>query len=136
MRIRRLVIYLWTLPTTCLGLVLLPLALVSGAGCQVVAGVLEIHGGAAAWILRNCTPIKGGARALTLGHVVFGVDRAALETTRAHERIHVRQAERWGPLFVPAYLLASFWIKLRGRDPYRENPFEREACERANGDST
>jgi hypothetical protein len=129
MRIRRLLIYLWTLPTTCVGLILLPLGLVSGARCQVVAGVLEICGGAVAWILRNCTPIKGGARALTLGHVILGVDRDALETARSHERVHVRQAERWGPLFIPAYLLVSLWVRLNGRDAYHDNPFEREARE-------
>ena len=44
-----------------------------------------------------------------------------------HERIHVRQCERWGPLFLPAYLLASAFIALRGGNPYLDNPFEREA---------
>src|SRR4029453_10851014 len=37
-----------------------------------------------------------------------------------HEREPVAQAERWGPLYYPAYLLGS----LRG---YRRNPFERAA---------
>jgi hypothetical protein len=64
---------------------------------------------------------------MTLGHVVIGRDRDCLDHSRAHERIHVRQAERWGPLFIPAYLLASLFAKLRGRDAYRDNPFEREA---------
>ena len=64
---------------------------------------------------------------MTLGHVVLGRDLMALNFSRAHERIHVRQCERWGPLFLPAYLLASAWLWLRGRDPYLDNPFEREA---------
>jgi hypothetical protein len=41
--------------------------------------------------------------------------------------VHVRQYERWGPLFVPAYLLSSLVELLRGRRPYRDNWFEREA---------
>jgi hypothetical protein len=41
--------------------------------------------------------------------------------------VHVRQYERWGPLFVPAYVLCSAVIWSRGGDAYRDNPFEREA---------
>ena len=41
--------------------------------------------------------------------------------------VHVRQCERWGPLFIPAYLVASAVLWCRGRDFYEENPFEREA---------
>jgi hypothetical protein len=32
-------------------------------------------------------------------------------------------------LFIPAYLLTSLYLKVRGRDAYRDNPFEREAFE-------
>ena len=46
---------------------------------------------------------------------------------RAHELVHVRQYERWGPLFVPAYLAASAWMLVSGRDPYYDNHFERAA---------
>jgi hypothetical protein len=41
--------------------------------------------------------------------------------------VHVRQYERWGPAFLPAYLLSSLLQLLRGRNPYRENHFERQA---------
>ncbi len=64
---------------------------------------------------------------MTLGHVVLGLDRSALQISRDHERIHVRQCERWGPLFIPAYLLGSAYAVLRGRHIYRDNPLEREA---------
>ncbi|MGL5096793.1 MAG: hypothetical protein ACRDD1_14455, partial [Planctomycetia bacterium] len=67
------------------------------------------------------------AAALTLGHVVLGRDRARLDATRAHEAVHVRQYETWGPFFIPLYLGLSAVLYLRGRDAYRENPFEREA---------
>ena len=39
----------------------------------------------------------------------------------------MRQAERWGPFFLPAYLVAGAVQLLQGRDPYRDNPFEVEA---------
>jgi hypothetical protein len=125
-------LYLWALPTTSLGLLALVLAsaaagLAGRVGTQVVDGVLEIHGGLITFFLRRCTLLAGGARAMTLGHVVLGVDERELEWTRSHERVHVRQCERWGPLFIPAYLLASVVAWLRGRDAYRGNPFEREA---------
>jgi hypothetical protein len=64
---------------------------------------------------------------MTLGHVVLGLNQKALADTRAHERVHVRQCERWGPLFLPAYGLASAVAWARGQDAYRENRFEREA---------
>jgi hypothetical protein len=70
---------------------------------------------------------EGGVAAITFGHVVLAVDAVALERTRAHERIHVNQYERWGALFIPAYLAASLWAAVRGGDPYFDNPFERQA---------
>ncbi len=66
---------------------------------------------------------------MTLGHVVLGRDRQCLEQSRSHERVHVRQFERWGPFLIPAYLLCSLYAHLRGRHPYLDNPFEREAFE-------
>ena len=90
----------------------------------MVRGVVEIHGPRVAAVLhRMFVP----ALALTLGHAVFGQNQHALEFTRDHERVHVRQYERWGIFFLPAYLLASLYLYLRGRDFYRENPFEIEA---------
>ena len=71
--------------------------------------------------------LPGGATAMTLGHVVLGVDQEALDLTRTHERVHVRQCERWGPLFLPAYGLASLAAWVGGRDAYRGNRFEVEA---------
>jgi hypothetical protein len=67
---------------------------------------------------------------MTLGHVVIGRDAVSLENTRSHERVHVEQYERWGPLFVPAYLLASLWAIARRRHPYFDNAFEQEAFSR------
>jgi hypothetical protein len=120
--------YLWALPTTAIGLCLGAPALLSRrGGMQWVDGVLEFHGGFVEFFLRDCTFLPGGASAMTLGHVVLGRDRTSLEWTRPHERVHVRQCERWGPLFLPAYGLASALAWCRGADAYRGNRFEREA---------
>jgi hypothetical protein len=128
----RVLAYTWALPTTAAGLLFVPLALLSrGGGGRVVDGVLELHGGAISFFLRHCTLLRGGASAMTLGHVVLGRDEQLLELTRNHERVHVRQCERWGPLFIPAYLLASLVVLVRGGRPYEDNPFEREAYGRA-----
>jgi hypothetical protein len=123
----RLLKYLWAFPTSAVGLCLGAPALVSRGTFRWVDGVLEIHGGFVTFLLRDCTLLDGGAEAMTLGHVVLGRDRHSLEWTRPHERVHVRQCERWGPLFLPAYAVASLIALLRGRDAYYDNRFEREA---------
>ena len=122
-------VYLWALPTTAVGLLALVLGAIAGRGvrCAVVDGVLEVHGGLVTWFLTHCTLLRGGASAMTLGHVVLGRDELLLDLTRQHERVHVRQCERWGPLFLPAYGLASLAALLRGGRPYEDNVFEREA---------
>ena len=123
--------YAWSVPNSALGAVLVVAALVSGGKVSVVAGVLEAHGGAVALFLRRMVPLRGGASAMTLGHIVVGRDSNCLERTRAHERAHVRQCESWGPFFVPAYVIASVVAVLRGRHYYRDNRFEIEAVEAA-----
>jgi hypothetical protein len=123
----RILRYLWASPATLLGLPFLPLAWVSGGGWQVVQGVLEIHGGLVARFLRRGLPWVGPGAAMTLGHVILGQNRACLDHSRRHEHVHVRQFERWGPLMIPLYLLASLIAWRRGYDPYLDNPFEREA---------
>jgi len=123
-------VYLWVSPATVLGLLPVPVVWWQGGGVRVVEGVIEVHGGIVTRFLRRGLPWVGGGAAMTLGHVVWGCDEQDLDATRAHERVHVRQYERWGPLFIPLYLLASLIAWLRGGDAYRDNPFEREAYER------
>lgn len=118
--------YLWALPNTCIGL-LLAVAALRGGGMRLVRGVLEVHGPLVALVLRRAVPLQGGAAAITFGHVVAGRNLQMLEATRVHERVHVAQCERWGPLFVPAYLLASVWSWVRGTGAYQGNWFERQA---------
>jgi len=126
MRSRRALARLWASPNTLLGLVLVGLSALVRGRARVVDGVLEAHGPALEVALRA---LANRPRAVTLGHVVLGVSRAALDETRAHERVHVAQYERWGPLFLPAYLISSALCLCRGLDAYRDNVFEREAFE-------
>jgi hypothetical protein len=120
--------HLWAAPNTLLGIVFSTLAI--GGRIRLVDGALEAHGPALKWCLRHLAPLRNGVAAITFGHVVLGCDAESLEWTREHERVHVRQYERWGPLFLPAYLLASASALLRGRHAYLDNRFEREARER------
>jgi hypothetical protein len=127
--LNRAIRYLWAAPTTALGITIAVTALLTGGTVYVRNGIIEVHGASAAFSLKYITGLglKGGAAALTLGHVVIGRDRQALDRTRAHERVHVKQCESWGPFFVPAYLAASAIAWMRGGDAYFDNRFEREA---------
>jgi hypothetical protein len=127
MFVKRFWFYLWAMPTTAVGAVLALAALATGGKMHVVNGVAEVSGGFVSFFLRRCTLLRGGASAMTLGHIVIGRDQACLDWSRDHERIHVRQCERWGPLFIPAYLAACAVAWARGKHPYRDNVFEREA---------
>jgi hypothetical protein len=118
--------YIWASPATVLGLVLGSLALATGGRVQRRGGTLEFYGGLLAPILAK---MPGGPciMAMTLGHAIVGRDAVALDCARTHELVHVRQYERWGPLFLPAYLACSAVIWCRGGNAYRDNPFERQA---------
>jgi hypothetical protein len=124
----RVVLYLWAFPVTALGLLAALLTLWTGGTARRREGTLEIHGGFASWFLRWV-----GAQAMTLGHVILGIDAVALGVHRAHERAHVRQCERWGIFFLPAYGLASLWAWVRGGHYYRDNGFEVSAERAAEG---
>jgi len=123
----RVLLYLWPLPVTLLGMLVALTARSSGGLLQRVDGVLEAAGGWPARVLRHGFPFSGAVAAITLGHVVVGVSLDALTATRAHERAHVRQFERWGALMLVLYPLAGLIAWLRGGNPYRDNVFEREA---------
>jgi hypothetical protein len=112
---------LWAAPNTLIGLALGLLLLPLGARMRRVGGALEIA------VLRQPPRRPWPFAAVTLGHVIVGTHAQALQRLRAHEQVHVRQCERWGPLFLPAYLLAGAWQRLRGRNVYWDNPFEVEA---------
>jgi hypothetical protein len=98
------------------------LTIVSGGRCQLREGAVEFYGGFARWLSKVI-----GFSALTLGHIIIGRDRLSLELCRAHEQAHIRQVERWGAAFIPAYLLASVVAWWQGGHYYLDNVFERDA---------
>ncbi len=123
----RLIGYVWASPNTLLGLLGALAAYCTGGHVRWVAGVLEVEGGVTARMLAGIPFLPSGAAAVTLGHVVLAQADAFSAMLRVHERVHVAQYEVWGPLFLPAYCASSLWAYAMGRDPYRDNLFEREA---------
>ena len=126
-RFLRCLAYLWAAPNTILGILLAGLL---GGRSNVwiwVDGVLEVSGpDLASWLNRPWGALSS-ITAITFGHTVLAQSREAHDFTRSHERVHVRQYERWGSLFIFAYLAASLYLWLQGKDCYRDNPFEKEA---------
>ncbi|MFU8839132.1 MAG: hypothetical protein ACNA8R_00235 [Nitriliruptoraceae bacterium] len=113
----RLVATVWAGPLTVVGF---GLAALAGAhprwdvdlGCFVARGV----GGPSRVALRAV-----GASANTVGLVVLSPGPRPDPVLLAHEAVHARQAERLGPLLLPAYVLLS------ARFGYRDNPLEQAA---------
>ena len=113
----RLLGFVWAAPLTLVGA---GVALASGRvprwdpalGCLVARDV----GGPSRVALRSV-----GAQANAIGHVVLARPPSPPPALLAHEAVHVRQAERLGPLLVLAYL----W--LGARHGYRDHPLERAA---------
>jgi len=122
----RLLAILWASPYTLLGLLLGAIGLCTGGRARMRGRVVEFYGGGVKWFLEQCF-FGEGAMAMTLGHTILGQTEAALDISRAHELVHVRQYEQWGPFMGPAYLGCSLALWLMGRRPYRDNPFERQA---------
>jgi len=125
----RILLYLWVGPNSLLGIFVGCVALFSGGGVQIRQSCLEFYGGWLGKLLDRIPPQR--ILAMTLGHTILGVDRGALDRCRNHEQIHVKQYERWGIFFIPAYLGFSLALWLKGRDYYLENPFEVEAYTKA-----
>jgi translocator protein len=112
--------YTWAAPCTLFGLLLAGWVGLAGGRVGVTAGVIEAAlPGRPAW--------TGRFGAITFGHVVLAASPSALARLRRHEHAHVRQYERWGLLFLPAYALSSAAQWLRGRDPHWHNRFEVQA---------
>ena len=120
---------LWASPCSALGLALAALPLAAGGSARWSAGALEVT--------YRPTPERCGRlarrlpfRGIVFGHVILAVTREELAVIGPHERVHVEQYERWGPLFLLAYGASSLWQLASGRSPYWHNRFEVEARER------
>ncbi len=116
----------WALPWTLFGALIGVVGMASGGSARVNGCTIEFWGGGTGWFLRRF-PIVRGASAVTFGHVILAQTAADRDACRQHELVHVRQYERWGPFFVPAYLLCWVALSLRGKSGYWDNPFERDA---------
>jgi hypothetical protein len=128
-KIARVFGYAWAAPNSAAGMLIGVAALALGARARLISGNVEICGG----LLGRAAAGLPGERhfaAITLGHVILAVSPEALVPLRRHEHVHVRQYERWGVLFIPAYLLSSLWQVLRGRSAYSANHFERQVQSR------
>ena len=128
--ILRVAAYAWALPYTALGLALGMLVVLCGGRMEWHLGAAEFGGGPLGRLAARLPP-PFSFSAITLGHVILGIDEQVLAAVRSHEQVHVRQYERWGLLFGPAYLLSSLLQFAQGRRPYLDNHFEREAYAKA-----
>ena len=119
--------YAWAAPATLVGLLVALPAFAAGAHARVVDGVIEVTGGRVERLIA-ALPRRCRFCAITFGHIVVCTDECTAAVVRGHEHVHVRQYERLGALFFPLYIGSSVVQLLRGRDPYFDNRFEREAC--------
>ncbi len=112
--------FVWTLPNTLLGLLL---GVLTFQRPRLVGGVLAFDRAprGLTWVLQ-----RANRTAMTVGLVVVSA-RPLEGQLLAHERAHVRQYRRWGPLYIPAYLALAVPFG------YRRHPFER-AARRAAGE--
>lgn len=116
----------WAAPCTAVGVLPALLLCAAGASARRVDGVLEVGFDDARHPVARLLGLLPFT-AITLGHVVLAVTHACHADVRAHERVHVAQYETWGPLFFLLYAGSSAWQLLRGRRPYVDNHFERQA---------
>jgi len=125
-RTLRILRYVWVSPYSLVGLLISLPALLLGATARVNDGTLEVAGGRfGLWLARFPRVLRFNA--ITIGHVILSQNHALLASVNAHERVHVRQYERWGILFVPLYCCASLVQLVLGHSPHYANCFEREA---------
>ncbi len=125
-KLKKTILVIWALPNSLLGICVGLIGVGFGSQAQVRQGCIEFYGGPIQRIL-NRIPPGSATSAMTLGHIILGQSPEILDRLREHEQVHVRQYERYGPLFIPAYLGWSLVLRLQKRDPYMDNPFEVEA---------
>lgn len=121
---------LWAAPCSAIGLVLAAIPLALGGKAAWRSGALEVtyrQSPAGCGKLAQALPFRG----IVFGHVILAVTNEELCRIGPHERVHVEQYERWGPIFFLAYGLSSLWQLLRGRNPYWQNHFEVQARQRS-----
>lgn len=125
LRVSSLIGVLWALPLSLFGVLLaLPIRLRHGRIDRITGNIpaLLVRGPLADWLLAR-HPF-GPMAAMAVGHIVIARRHGLTPQTLRHELAHVRQAARWGAIFPFAYLAASAWALLHGRQAYWHNHFE------------
>jgi hypothetical protein len=121
---------LWAAPCSAIGLLLALIPLTLGGKAAWRHGALEVtyrQDRANCGNLASSFPFRG----IVFGHVILAVTEEELLRIGPHERVHVEQYERWGPLFFLAYGLSGLWQLIHGRSPYWCNYFEVQARQRS-----
>jgi len=116
---------LWAMPLTLFG-IMLALSTLLGRGrlhlVHAPTPALLATGPVADYLLTK-HPF-GPMCAMAIGHVVIAERRSLTRQIRTHALAHVRAGAIWGIFFPLAYLTASAWAALRGKDAYWHNVFE------------
>jgi hypothetical protein len=120
----------WALPCSLVGLGVAAPILLCGGKVTLVSSAVAVTWAESGSRCRTWTT-RLPFRALTLGHVILAVTSGELHQLLPHELVHVRQYERWGMFFFPAYAASSMWQLLIGRRAYWDNWFEVQARERS-----
>lgn len=115
--------YAWACPYTVMGITL---GFLLGLTPRRFSGALVFEGSGS--LLRGFLPHA----ALTLGHAVLALEPIPAQVL-AHELVHVRQYERWGPFSLPAWLAGLVIGALLTGHPYLGNPLEQEAFSKGEG---
>ncbi|MCZ6534375.1 MAG: hypothetical protein V3U95_00235 [Dehalococcoidia bacterium] len=103
--------FLWSLPVTLVGIAAVLLSLPS---LRLKEGMVICRSNRGlAYLLLT----RRGFAAITLGRILIVTKDLSLHLWH-HEVEHARQAQRWGVLFIPLYLVNQ------ARYGYRSNPFE------------
>ncbi|MCR5886105.1 signal peptide prediction [Rhizobacter sp. J219] len=121
---------LWAAPCSAIGLLLATIPLALGGKAAWRQGALEVtyrQSQASCGKLARSLPFRG----IVFGQVILAVSEEELFRIGPHERVHVEQYERWGPVFFLAYGLSGLGQLLHGRSPYWYNHFEVQARQRS-----
>lgn len=111
--------FLWSLPVTLVGLVVVLFSRPRCAswrwlGWHGTRGILEFRVGR----------VIGGYHGQTFGHIQIYVEGIDLGRIRKHEDVHTLQGDLFGILNFPIYGVCSLVSRLRGTGWYRGNALE------------
>lgn len=104
-------------PYSCIGLAVGIAGMLSGGRGRYRQGALEVVAAQPLVV----TSASASTHSHHLGPRDHRPDSPDAGRLHDHERVHVRQFERWGPFMGPACLCRA-WLWCRGRNTYTDNP--------------